>query len=87
MTIQIAVKLPDELVARLDELVRGGSIPNRSSGVRRALEVLLAAEEHHRMDELFASGFRRFPDDGAELADATRLAIEAIEDEPWERWW
>jgi hypothetical protein len=36
---------------------------------------------------VFASGFRRLPDDGAELAEATRLAIEAIEDEPWERWW
>lgn len=87
MTVQIAVKLPDELVARLDELVRGGSFPSRSSGVRRALEVLLAAEEHHRVDALFASGFRQLPDDGAELAEATRLAIEAIEDEPWERWW
>lgn len=87
MTVQIAVKLPDDLVARLDELVRSGRFPSRSTGLRRALEVLLRAEERQRIDAAFAEGFGRVPDDGAELAEATRLAVEAIEDEPWERWW
>lgn len=87
MTIQIAVKLADDLVAQLDELVRSGRFPSRSSGVRHALEVLLRTEERRRVDAAFADGFRRSPDDGSELAQATRLAVEAIEDEPWERWW
>jgi Arc/MetJ-type ribon-helix-helix transcriptional regulator len=87
MTIQIAVKLPDDLVAGLDDLVRKGKFPNRSSGVRRALEVLLGTEERRRVDAAFAEGFRRVPDDGPELAEATRLALEAISEEPWERWW
>lgn len=87
MTIQIAVKLPDKLVAHLDELVRSGTFPSRSNGVRRALEVLLEAEERRRLDAAFADGFRRVPDDGPELAEATRLAVEAINEEPWERWW
>lgn len=87
MTRQIAVKLPDELLARLDELVRAGKFANRSSGVRRALEVLLGAEERRRVDAAFADGFGRAPDDGPELAEATRLALEAINEEPWERWW
>lgn len=86
MTIQIAVKLPDELVAGLDELVRSGRFPSRSTGIRRALEVLLRAEERRRLDAAFAEGFRRHPD-GDDLAEATRLAVEAIEEEPWERWW
>jgi hypothetical protein len=38
-------------------------------------------------DLKFAEGFRRSPESEAELADAYRLAFEAIEDEPWERWW
>lgn len=87
MTVQIAVKLPDELVARLDELVRAGMFPSRSSGVRRALELLLGAEGRRRVDAAFAEGFQRLPDDGPELAEATRLAVEAIHEEPWERWW
>ncbi len=87
MTVQIAVKLPDELLARLDELVRSGHFPSRSGGIRRALEVLLSAEGRRRIDAAFAEGFRRVPDDGPELAEATRLAVEAIEEEPWERWW
>jgi Arc/MetJ-type ribon-helix-helix transcriptional regulator len=87
MTVQIAVKLPDELVAGLDDLVRAGRFPSRSNGVRRALEVLLAAEQRRRVEAAFAEGFRRLPDDGSELDEATRLAVEAIEDEPWERWW
>jgi Arc/MetJ-type ribon-helix-helix transcriptional regulator len=85
MTIQIAVKLPNELVARLDELVRSGTVPNRSTGIRRALEVLLRAEERRRVDAAFTEGFRRIPDD--DLTEAARLAVEAIEEEPWERWW
>jgi Arc/MetJ-type ribon-helix-helix transcriptional regulator len=87
MTTQIAVKLPDELVADLDELVRSGSFPSRSSAVRRALEVLLRADRRRRVDAAFAEGFDRVPDDGAELAEAIRLAVDAIDEEPWQRWW
>lgn len=87
MTVQIAVKLPDDLVASLDRLVEEGVLPNRSVGIRRAVEQLLEAEARRRIDASFTAGFSRCPDDGAELAEATRLAIDAIEDEPWERWW
>ncbi|MCU0270488.1 MAG: ribbon-helix-helix domain-containing protein [Acidimicrobiales bacterium] len=87
MTTQIAVKLPDDLVERLDALVDAGRFPSRSSGVRRALETLLLAEERRRIDEGFRRGFADVPDDGVELAEAVRLAVESIEEEPWERWW
>jgi Arc/MetJ-type ribon-helix-helix transcriptional regulator len=38
MTTQIAVRLSDELVAYLDELVRSGVTPSRAAAVARALE-------------------------------------------------
>lgn len=41
MRAQIAVRLPEELVARLDELVPG-THGSRSQAVRRAIEVYLA---------------------------------------------
>jgi hypothetical protein len=39
-----------------------------------------------RIDDAFAAGFTRVPEGDAELRDAMRLAIEAIEEEPWEPW-
>ncbi len=87
MTIQIAVKLPDEIVRTLDQLVAGGAFPNRSQAVRHALEVMVQDQERQRIDASFVRGFAERPESAEELADATRLAIEAIEDEPWAPWW
>ena len=41
MTIQIAVRLPEDLVSQLDALVPGAH-ESRSQAVRRAIEVYLA---------------------------------------------
>jgi Arc/MetJ-type ribon-helix-helix transcriptional regulator len=87
MTIQIAVKLPDRLIGEIDELVADGAFASRSDAVRRGLEALLRHEERLRIDRGFVEGFTRHPDGEDELADATKLAIEAINDEPWDRWW
>lgn len=87
MSVQLAVKLPESLADELDRLVSEGAFTSRSDAVRHAVEVLVRAEERSRIDRAFAEGFARHPDTLAEIADATRLAVESIEDEPWERWW
>ena len=87
MTTQIAVKLPDEIVAAVDRLVDEGRFRSRSAAMRRALDDLVAASQRAAVDEAFARGFRATPETPEELADAARLAVEAIEDEPWEKWW
>lgn len=87
MTIQIAVKLPDDLVAAIDRLVGEGAYPSRSAAVRRALDSLVAASERAALDQAFADGFRAAPETAEELSDAMRVAVEAINDEPWEKWW
>jgi Arc/MetJ-type ribon-helix-helix transcriptional regulator len=87
MTTQVAVRLPDDVVARVDELVASGSFGSRSDAVRAALESLLRTAERRAVDQSFADGFRRHPETPDELADATRLATGAINAEPWERWW
>jgi Arc/MetJ-type ribon-helix-helix transcriptional regulator len=87
MTVQIAVKLPDEIVRTLDQLVASGAFPNRSRAVRHALEAMVQDQERQRIDASFARGFADRPESPEELADATRLAIEAIKDEPWVPWW
>jgi Arc/MetJ-type ribon-helix-helix transcriptional regulator len=87
MTTQIAVKLPDRLVAELDALVARGAFDNRSEAVRHGIEALVRSSERQRIDAAFAEGFARHPDTADEIAEATRLAIDSINDEPWEKWW
>lgn len=84
---QIAVKLPDALVRELDDLVAQGVFPNRSLGVRRAIEAIVASQRREAVDRAFAQGYERRPESDAELAEARRLAEHAIHDEPWDTWW
>jgi len=63
MTIQIAVRLPEDLVTRLDLLVPSAH-ESRSQAVRRAIEVYLSwlANEHD------AAVYERIPLTNEELA-------------------
>ena len=87
MTVQIAVKLPDELVAALDQLVTDGAFDSRSSAVRHGVAVVLAAHRRHAVEQAYADGYSRWPETEEELRRATQLAVESINDEPWDRWW
>jgi Arc/MetJ-type ribon-helix-helix transcriptional regulator len=87
MTEQIAVKLPDEMVAAVDRLVAAGRFSSRSGAVRAGLELVVREAEREVVDRAFADGFKRHPERDEEMRDARRLAIEAIDDEPWEPWW
>jgi len=84
---QIAVKLPDALVRELDELVAQGLFPNRSTAVRRAVEAIVTGQRRDVLEQAYADGYRRAPESESEVAEAKRLAKQAIDDEPWERWW
>ena len=46
-----------------------------------------AAHERERLQARYREALMRVPETPGELADAGRLAIESIEEEPWERWW
>ncbi len=84
---QIAVKLPDALVKQLDDLVDQGLFPNRSSAVRSAVEAIVALQRRDALEQAYAEGYRRLPDSKGEVAEARRLAKQAIHEEPWEKWW
>lgn len=84
---QIAVKLPDGLVRDLDDLVAQGLFSSRSSAVRRAVEMIVMGQRREALEEAYANGYRQVPESESELAEAERLARQAIEDEPWPKWW
>jgi Arc/MetJ-type ribon-helix-helix transcriptional regulator len=87
MSVQIAVKLPDRLVDEIDALVADGAFASRSDAVRHGIEALVRADERRRIDLAFTEGFLRMPERDEEMEDATRLAVESIHDEPWDKWW
>lgn len=87
MTVQIAVKLPDDLVQALDELVAAGAFESRSSAVRQGVAAVVAAQRRQEIDRAYEAGYARGPETEEELREAARLAVESINDEPWDRWW
>lgn len=87
MTIQIAVKLPDDLVGEVDRLVQRGDFASRSQAVRRGLEAMVADRRRQELDRGYRDAMSRLPETEEEMAEATRSAVDAIHEEPWERWW
>lgn len=87
MTSQVAVKLPPEMVAAVDGLVRAGRFDSRSHAIRAGIDLVVRGARADLIDDSFRRGFQACPESTGELADARRLATEAIEAEPWEKWW
>ncbi len=61
MSTQIAIRLPDDLLAAVDGLVARGDAANRADAVRTALERHIATLERDRIDAALRSGYERFP--------------------------
>ena len=75
MSMQIAVRLPDETVRQLDQLVAGGQAPSRAAVIERALArefrrliaardaaILAEAGADDDMDSLAAYAAQSLPD-------------------------
>ena len=81
--IQIAVRLEDELVAQVDQLVRSGVVPSRSHAVRDALRVLVDQQRRRSVGEAIAEGYRRLPQTDSEVAWSDEATVAMIAEEPW----
>lgn len=87
MSTQIAVRLTDDELEKLDWIVVHCELGSRADGVRIALDAL---QDRLRRDEIgrqIVEGYRRMPETEEEIAEAHRLSLESIDEEPWERWW
>lgn len=83
MTTQLALRIPDELSHRLDELVTQGRYGTRTEAVREAIRELLDREERRRIDEAIVAGYRSVPTTAAEERWAEAAGQEMIAEEPW----
>ena len=83
MSMQIAVRIPTPLAERLDALVSSGTYETRADAVRAALEALLEAERRADVGRRIVDGYRRIPQEEAEVAAAEEAASRSIDEEPW----
>jgi Arc/MetJ-type ribon-helix-helix transcriptional regulator len=82
-TEQIAVRLPEELLAELDELVAQGVYESRAAAVRAGIEAVAESERRRKTDRAVVAGYRRVPASEAEHESAVASLRDAIREEPW----
>lgn len=82
-TEQIAVRLPAEQLAVLDDLVDRGVYETRAAAVRAGIEAVLELDRRHRDDRSIVEGYQRLPPTDAERAAAIASLRDAIAEEPW----
>ena len=82
-TEQIAVRLPEELLVELDDLVSKGVYESRAAAVRAGIETVMELERRRRTDRAVVEGYRRVPPTAAEREAAIASLREAIAEEPW----
>jgi Arc/MetJ-type ribon-helix-helix transcriptional regulator len=82
-TEQIAVRLSEELLAEVDELVARGIYDSRAAAVRAGLEAVADAERRRQIDRAVVDGYRRIPPGETEHEAAVASLRDAILDEPW----
>lgn len=87
MTVQIAVRLTGAQLDRLDWIVHRCSLESRAEAVRTALDALERKLRREQIDQAIIEGYARIPETDEEIAEARRLTIESIAEEPWEKWW
>ncbi len=80
---QIAVRLSEESLAKLDEMVAEGAYESRASAVRAGIDILTEQTWRQGVDRLIQEGYRRIPPTAAEDDAAVASLREAIAEEPW----
>jgi Arc/MetJ-type ribon-helix-helix transcriptional regulator len=85
MSQQIAIRIPDHLAADLDSLVSSGRFETKADAVRTALEALIDAERRAELGRQIVEGYRRVPQEDADVAAAGQAATRSIDEEPWLR--
>jgi Arc/MetJ-type ribon-helix-helix transcriptional regulator len=82
-TEQIAVRLPQELLEQVDDLVARGVYESRAAAVRAGVEAVTESERRRQIDRAVIDGYRRSPAGEAEREAAIASLRDAILEEPW----
>lgn len=82
-TEQIAVRLPQELLDEVDDLVARGVYESRAAAVRAGVAAVAESERRRQVDVAVVEGYRRHPAGAAEREAAVASLRDAILEEPW----
>jgi len=82
-TEQIAVRVPAEQLAVLDDLVDRGVYETRAAAVRAGIETVLELDRRRQDDRSIVEGYQRMPPTDAEKAAGIASLRDAIAEEPW----
>lgn len=74
MSVQIAVRLPEEALERLDAAIARGTFPNRAAAVRHGLDRLLREEREREIEAAYRRAYAgREPDEEDRLVGQAGL--------------
>ena len=80
---QIAVRLPEELLVELDDLVSRGVYVSRAAAVRAGVEAITESDRRRNTERAVLEGYRRIPPTKLEDQAAVASLRDAIAEEPW----
>lgn len=82
-TKQIAVRIPTDLLARVDDLIRAGRCASRAEAVRMGLVAVTERDRQQAIDQAILDGYRRHPPTESDEAAARDSLRASISEEPW----
>ena len=83
MSTQLAIRLPDELVADLDWVVMRLKYDSRAEAMRDALIKLVDQERRRQIDEQYIEAYTRMPQTEEEMADIAFQSWDLDDDDDW----
>ena len=83
MSKMITLRVSDERLRRLDEVVARNEYSTRSAALTAALERLIVEDERRAIDRAIVEGYTRLPPTVEEEASARASGLESIREEPW----
>ena len=84
MSTQLAIRLPDQLLAELDWLVVRCEYSSRTEAMRTAIEAMIRRERSREIDEQYLAAYAKYPQTDEELADLHWQSSPDLDDnEDW----
>jgi Arc/MetJ-type ribon-helix-helix transcriptional regulator len=83
MLTQIALRIPEECIIELDELVAEGQVATRSEAARYAIVHFLEDRRTERDVQRLIDSYVAAPQTDEEVADALVVLNALIAEEPW----
>ena len=79
----ITLRVSEERLRRLDDVVARGGFATRAAALTSALDHLVAEDEAREIDRAIVAGYTRVPPTAEEDAWAHASGLESIREEPW----